>query len=312
MAKQVKNGDFQMPPVNFFLGKVVDIDDPEKMGRVKVRIYGHHTPDEEKISKDDLVWATVGLPVTEAGISGIGKSPTGLVAGADIAGFFTDGEACQMPLVLWSIPAKPKKPDDKSGGFKDPNKVYPKYEDEESDVNRLARNENIDKTIVKKKKDGIKKKIPIANSDKTWDEPTTKYDAKYPYNDVYESHGGIIREFDDTKDAERIHEYHPKGTFYEIYPEGSKVTKIVKDNFEVILGNDWIFVDGTCNVTINKDCNLLVKGDCNEEVQGNKATVVKGNYSIKVKGDYSIKTEGSHNSTASGIEKRKASKIYLN
>ena len=62
-----------------------------------------------------------------------------------------------------------------------------------------------------------------------WSEPPSPYAAEYPYNHVYESESGHVKEFDDTAGAERIHERHTSGTGYEIGPAGTKVTKVVKD-----------------------------------------------------------------------------------
>ena len=46
-----------------------------------------------------------------------------------------------------------------------------------------------------------------------------------------ETEGGHIREYDDTPDATRIHERHASGTGYEIFHDGTKVTRIKKDNY---------------------------------------------------------------------------------
>ena len=127
----------------WFIGVVEDRDDPYLIGRVKVRCFGHHTKDIFKLPTGDLPWAQVMLPVTSAGISGIGQSPTGLVEGSHVFGFFRDGEDRQEPVVMGSLPGYPAKStlveegiftqeqanqlDILSGGFRDPNAVYPKY-----------------------------------------------------------------------------------------------------------------------------------------------------------------------------------------
>lgn len=304
------NGNFQYPSFTWFMGKVVDVKDPEKLGRVKVRIHGHHTPDQEKIKDDDLYWATVMMPVTEAATSGVGTSPTGLTVEADVVGFFADGKSHSMPVIMGTLNGKPERKEENSDREK--KITYEKYEAKESDVNRLARGENLDKTIVKIKKDNLLKKVPIANSDKTWDELASKFEPEYPQNRVYQTESGHIREYDDTKDKERIHEYHKAGSFYEISPDGSKVTKVVKDNYEIVMGSDFVYIKGNTSVTIDGTSFLLIKGDCSVQIDGNKTENIKGNYSVGVKGNYSLNVEGSHKSTTKGEEKRKASKIMLN
>ena len=87
----------------WFVGLVIDIDDPLKLDRVKVRIQGIHTHDTSLIPNSDLPWAQVAIPVTEGGSSGIGANAS-LKPRAQVFGFFLDGKNSQLPLVLGSIP----------------------------------------------------------------------------------------------------------------------------------------------------------------------------------------------------------------
>ena len=91
----------------WFTGVVEDRTDPEYLGRVKVRCIGLHTSDQNDLPTADLPWAQVVLPVTSAAISGLGFSPSALVEGSWVYGYFRDGENCQEPLVLGSIPGRP-------------------------------------------------------------------------------------------------------------------------------------------------------------------------------------------------------------
>ena len=59
----------------WFYGVVEDRQDPYMIGRVKVRCLGHHTEDKITLPTKDLPWAQVMLPVTSAGISGVGQTP---------------------------------------------------------------------------------------------------------------------------------------------------------------------------------------------------------------------------------------------
>ena len=86
-------------------GIVQDIDDPEKIGRVKVRIFGYHT---EKVSIDLLPWASPIMPITSASIGGLGTSPTGVVTGAWVVGFFRDVESAEDPIIFGTVPGKPQ------------------------------------------------------------------------------------------------------------------------------------------------------------------------------------------------------------
>ena len=126
----------------WFYGVVEDRNDPYFIGRVRVRCFGHHTKNKFALPTEDLPWAQVMLPVTSAGISGIGQSPTGLVEGSHVFGFFRDGEARQEPVVMGSLPGYPAKSPlveqgiftqeqanqvESLNGFTDPKGVYPKY-----------------------------------------------------------------------------------------------------------------------------------------------------------------------------------------
>lgn len=83
----------------WFIARVVDNMDPDKLGRVQVQIRGIHSTDQQEIPQSSLPWASTVLPTTEGGTSGIGKIPK-LLPGALVFGIFLDGKTSQLPLVL--------------------------------------------------------------------------------------------------------------------------------------------------------------------------------------------------------------------
>ena len=87
----------------WFIGVVVNINDPLKLDRVKVRIHGIHSESTVDIPDNDLPWAQVNIPVTEDGSSGLGGNSR-LKNRAQVFGVFLDGKDSQLPLVLGSIP----------------------------------------------------------------------------------------------------------------------------------------------------------------------------------------------------------------
>lgn len=87
----------------WFIGRVISIDDPLKLGRIQVRIYGIHSENTSDIPIGDLPWASVNVPITEGGSSGIG-TVVGIKPMAQVFGIFLDGQNSQLPLVLGSIP----------------------------------------------------------------------------------------------------------------------------------------------------------------------------------------------------------------
>ncbi len=64
----------------WFVGVVEDrVNDPSKLGRVRVRCLGYHTEDKTKLPTEDLPWAHVMHPVTDPSMQGLGSTPSFLV-----------------------------------------------------------------------------------------------------------------------------------------------------------------------------------------------------------------------------------------
>ncbi len=120
-----------------------------------------------------------------------------------------------------------------------------------------------------------------ANQEPNYDNKT----SAYPYNKVTETETGHVFEVDDTPNNGRIHEYHNAGTFYEIQADGSKITKVVGDEYEITLKDKKVYIKGSCDVTIGGDAKLLVTGDMYQEIGGNLFTSVGGDRITKVVGN---------------------------
>ena len=75
---------------HWFVGVVESRNDPSQIGRVQVRVLGHHTDNKNSIPTEDLPWATVMMPTTSSANSGIGTSPSFIVEGSWVVGFFMD------------------------------------------------------------------------------------------------------------------------------------------------------------------------------------------------------------------------------
>jgi hypothetical protein len=92
----------------WWVGVVEDRNDPEKLGRCKVRIFGYHTENLAILPTDDLPWAIPLQPMTSAANSGIGSTPLGPLEGTWVAGWFLDGEEKQQPIMMGTVGGKPK------------------------------------------------------------------------------------------------------------------------------------------------------------------------------------------------------------
>lgn len=90
-------------PFVFWFGVIEDRLDPLELGRCRVRIMGFHPADRRGFPTNKLPWATVVQPTNSASLSGKGSTPVGLVEGSWVTGFFVDGKAAQIPVIVGSI-----------------------------------------------------------------------------------------------------------------------------------------------------------------------------------------------------------------
>lgn len=416
-----------------FTGVVEDRNDPLKLGRVRVRIFGWHTSNKQEMPTESLNWSRVLCPLDN------GKNPYTPKESDYVFGFFLD-EDKQESLIIGSFHGIPEEASNPEEGFNDPRTnleeipLPPQYdsvdlenvENEDSnqeentgrfynedatpgsttsfgvlkkfydpsnykfDINndgkydsvdasllrdpnqdgefglfdggeslvseiealpksnyplpdelrepttsRLARNENIQKTIVAIKKSGITSGETASHqasgigsdteSSETegFAEPETLYDAKYPYNHVYESESGHVIEIDDTPGAERIHHYHRSGSFTEYHPTADIVSKSKNNYYTIATGDNNNYAGKTYNISaeellnmIGKTVNLNSRESMNIKsgsgmtqtvgsslttqvsenqytiVSGDKFELIKGDYNIIVKGDLKIKVDG--------------------
>lgn len=284
-------------------GFVEDVDDPEKLGRCRVRIFGIHTHEKEKIPTESLPWAVPMMPYSSASASGVGRSPTGILPGSWVVGFFRDGEECQQPMILGSYGGINKlegiTQKDSSKGFNDPDGKMPRdpYIDK-PDTNKLAREET-EGTVIEKKNNDLDTNNPTALGGE-WSEPPSPYAAKYPKNHVFESESGHVFEIDDTPDKERLHEYHKKGTFREVHPDGTVVEKTIGDEFIIIRKNNNISIYGNMNINVGntmkvytgKNMDIQIGGNARIHVAKNATVQTDGNFLHKIKGTTKIISEG--------------------
>lgn len=183
-------------------------------------------------------------------------------------------------------------------GFYDPNRVYPRVDAMgEPDLNRLARREKIQDTIVGHKEQDRTLDIPVARNaaPRKWSQPKSPYNARYPHNHVYESESGHVVEFDDTPDNERVHIYHREGTFVEIDRNGTWTQKIIGDAYQIYERDGNIYIAGRANVTIDGNCNVYVKNNVNLQVDGNLTADIHKNMVFNVAKNLDITAGGEVN-----------------
>lgn len=156
----------------WFTGVVEDRNDPDKLGRVRVRCVGYHTDNIQKIPTSDLPWAWVMMPTTSSALNGIGESPSFIVEGSWVIGFWRDPQTMQEPIIMGTLPGVPSETPNKDKGFNDQREdpdygPYPIRTSTDSDVNRLAKNDsNNIHPEIETRDTSFTENVPIANGGK--------------------------------------------------------------------------------------------------------------------------------------------------
>lgn len=256
---------FKSTDFNWFTGVVEDRHDPLLLNRVRVRCFGWHTENKRALPTEELPWASVLMPTTSSGTSGVGEGTHGLVEGSWVMGFFRDGNDAQDPVILGTIMGVNSEGAEPTTGFNDPYGVFPR----EAGTDAGNRALGLDSERVR----------PVGPG-----EPEDAYAPRYPYNKVRLTESGHIVEFDDTPGAERINIKHRTGSFIELRPDTSMRTRS-KERFDAM--TQWI-------VTVTGDATINVGGNLATTVQGNMTSSVAGNAYIDTKGNVTTRTSGSH------------------
>lgn len=123
-------------------------------------------------------------------------------------------------------------------------------------------------------------------------EPTDKFEGEYPYNKSYRSESGHLIEIDDTPGKERLLNQHITGTYTEMKSDGNLVTKVIKDNYTIVCGEDFVTIEGRATVHVTGDCQLRV---------GGFLTIVSDmGINVSTKGDFRLKARSINMESTSG------------
>jgi len=90
----------------------------------------------------------------------------------------------------------------------------------------------------------------------------------YPFNKVNYTESGHLFELDDTPRKERVSLQHRGGTYFEWQPDGDADTRVMKNNYTAICGDDTLYVGGKVNIKVLGDATLNVGGDLKANVTG--------------------------------------------
>ena len=286
---------FNQTETNFnhiYLGVVEDNNDPDKAGKVQIRIAGIHTPKKtqtntEGIPTEELPWALPMMPIAAGGVSGLGYN--GVPVQGDWVALFFIGGNHNNPVYFGTIKSKPVTPVDSETGFNDPAGKYP-LETEKPDWNKEARYDGSEE--LKSLKDGNLETF----------EPASPAEPVYPNNTVFETpDDGVIVEYDSTPTKERWHVFHKASKSYiEIHPNGDMVMKSTNNRYEITTNNRNIFiknndtqrVDGTETKDVTGTMSETVTGVVTEDYKANQTTDVGGNLVINISGTTDINSTG--------------------
>ena len=260
--------------INF--GIVQSVSDPKKLGRVKVKVFNAH----DNIETKDLPWSQVMMGANTPAVNGTGHS-VNLAIGSLVVGMFLDAQ-WQEFIVMGSLPTKTDV-----------------TTDDDTDIGGLeaeTTNEPDNNARVRAEVD------PTADDIKGTYEPASAYAPVYPYNNVYETESGHVKEYDDTPGYERIKERHKSGTQYEIQPNGSKIEKIVRDNYQLVVGHDTLEVRGNVKIIVSGDANIAVAKNLTAQVGQDMTTIVGGNMEANITGTTSLTGIGDISITQNGID----------
>jgi len=293
-----------------YYGVVESRDDPKQLGRLKVRIIGLHTENKIQLPTKDLPWATV--LSHDGAQSGLGHTPSFYVEGTWLLVCFFDTDRQEPYVLggLPGIPEglgnpnkgynDPTRRTDDEAKIEYNQSVYPTVASV-SDVHENARGSLLSSNAVNR--DTIRKiSIPSADFDgfeiqtvsgtiittgsrsTEFSEPLVVDDTEndetkigtykpiYPKNHVYSTESGHLFEFDDTDSYNRILLSHASGSYAEYSNDGTYVSHIVSDMFEVVSNNKSSLIEGDSIETIDKSLKLKV----------NKSDTSGNNYDIEV------------------------------
>lgn len=293
----------------WWMGIIESRKDPISLGRCQVRIFGWHSESTADIPTKDLPWAH---PINSLNSTSFCTPKEGDM----VFGFFSDGRNAQIPIILGIMPNYPLTKNTSTDGFRDPRtsselsdapvkpsetaEPYPRRINEPS-LSRLATNRTVAGTVISARRKSLEKSISIAGGEK-WGEPFPPYSAKYPYNQVVESESGHAFEMDDTPDQERINLNHRSGSYTEFFPSGSRAEKIVKNNYEIVLNDDYVFIKGRCNITVGGDANIIVNG---------KTLLETNEMDINVKNDFNLKAANIKLEADNGVDIYSTTKLNM-
>ena len=274
-----------------FVGYVVDREDGQNLGRVKVKALGFHDLDSKVISADDLPWA----PVVDGTYGAVSSIPQ---IGDWVLGAFLDGTDAQHPIVLGRIPGyNTQAPSGtETNGTEvaeyanDPN-LFGKFP-----LHPVLGGEGIDElecllsgaTATRKDEEDLKDSIERKHTEEVAMRPERDLDNRVMASTDDQNYVLLT----DT-DGGHIQIVHHKGTVIQINEDGDVLIKSRGGMQNMIDGGLVEQIDGDFNTMIGQDYTLKVDNNGKMYFR-NDLDIECENFSLTVRGDTLINTKGTH------------------
>jgi hypothetical protein len=274
-----------------FVGYVVDREDGQNLGRVKVKALGFHDLDSKVISADDLPWA----PVVDGTYGAVSSIPQ---IGDWVLGAFLDGADAQHPIVLGRIPGYNSQAPSgtETNGTEvaeyanDPN-LFGKFP-----LHPVLGGEGIDElegllsaaTATRKDDNDLKDSIERKHTEEVAMRPERDLDNRVMASTDDQNYVLLT----DT-DGGHIQIVHHKGTVIQINEDGDVLIKSRGGMQNMVDGGLVEQIDGDFNTMIGQDYTLKVDNNGKMYFR-NDLDIECENFSLTVRGDTLINTKGTH------------------
>ena len=274
-----------------FVGYVVDREDGQNLGRVKVKALGFHDLDSKVISADDLPWA----PVVDGTYGAVSSIPQ---IGDWVLGAFLDGVDAQHPIVLGRIPGYNSQAPSgtETNGTEvaeyanDPN-LFGKFP-----LHPVLGGEGIDElegllsaaAATRKDEEDLKDSIERKHTEEVAMRPERDLDNRVMASTDDQNYVLLT----DT-DGGHIQIVHHKGTIIQINEDGDVLIKSRGGMQNMIDGGLVEQIDGDFNTMIGQDYTLKVDNNGKMYFR-NDLDIECENFSLTVRGDTLINTKGTH------------------
>lgn len=279
---------------SFAFGRVVDVNDPDKIGRVKIRLSGIHNI---QVIDDDIPWSHCISSIMSASNQGIGSTPTGMDVGNVVFGILHDDE--QEFIVLGTY-----------HGVGDVNGLAIGIKNDESDNKTNIQSGFEEKTDYSKVVYPKNKVIQtttghiIEVDDTPGLERINVMHKTGSYIDIMPD-GSI--QVHSVKDIRYVSDNDLSGLV-----SGGYDVDVKKNSKTTVAGNDTMNISGDASLIVDGKNNQTIKGDETITIGGKSTRTITGDETVTTGGNLKIIAAGNIDIIAGGLVNIKGVKVNLN